>query len=108
MPASHIRDKTYSPGTAVTLTQLFCTQVVEELPLVAKKALALSDEDEDEEDSDEEGKPAPMDVLVDVLLTLLAKPSSPMREAVERVFRAWAEDITAVGLKDILRVSLIQ
>jgi hypothetical protein len=59
-------------------------QVLEELPLVIKKALDLGKEEDEEDQEDEEDgeKPHPMDVLVDVLLTLLAKPSSPLREAV--------------------------
>lgn len=75
-----------------------------------------SEDDEDEEaggSSDEEmagaggdgEAPSPPhwhDTLMDVLLSLLARsaaplPSAPLRDAVEHVFRAFADDLTATG-----------
>eukprot|EP00854_Cymbomonas_tetramitiformis_P004176 gene4176-5155_t len=44
------------------------------------------------------------DVLMDVLLALLARPSAPLRDAAERVFRGWVNDVTGTGVKDMLRV----
>lgn len=43
-----------------------------------------------------------MDVLMDVLLSQLARtsptlPSAPLREAVEQVFRAFCADLTGTG-----------
>ncbi|KAF8062006.1 pol5 [Scenedesmus sp. PABB004] len=65
-----------------------------------------------------DGEPAWADVLVDLLLALLSAsssaegggrrgvlvPTAPLREAVEAVFRAFADDVTAQGLADLLRV----
>lgn len=50
-----------------------------------------------------------MDVLVDILLSLLGRagdalPFHPLREASEALFRAFAEQVTAQGLADLLRV----
>ena len=50
-----------------------------------------------------------MDTLVDLLLSLLARPaeglpSAPLRDAAERCFRAFAEELTATGMEDLLRV----
>lgn len=55
------------------------------------------------------GEPAWMDVLVDILLSLLGRagdalPFHPLREASEALFRAFAEQVTAQGLADLLRV----
>lgn len=62
------------------------TQVLEELPLVYA---ALTAAVPPPPPSAEGAAPHPMDVLVDVVLTLAAKPSAPLREAVERLFRTW-------------------
>eukprot|EP00897_Mesotaenium_endlicherianum_P003641 jgi/Mesen1/3304/ME000191S02441 len=51
-----------------------------------------------------EEEPAAMDVLVDVLLSLLAQPSHPLRTAAEAAFAAFAEDLTPTALQDLLRV----
>ncbi|RMZ53345.1 hypothetical protein APUTEX25_004833, partial [Auxenochlorella protothecoides] len=53
--------------------------------------------------------PAWHDTLVDVVLSLLARPCSPMpsaplRNAAESVFRVFATDLTTTGLQDLLRV----
>lgn len=50
-----------------------------------------------------------MNVLVDVLLSLLAAatvplPSAPLRDACEATFRAFADCLTATGMSDLLRV----
>lgn len=59
----------------------------------------------------DEGAPGPPhwhDTLMDVLLSLLARnaaplPSAPLRDAVEHVFRAFADDLTATGGKRGMR-----
>jgi DNA polymerase phi len=53
-----------------------------------------------------EGSEAPpvMDVLLDVLLSQLAKSSHPIREAVEKVFKVYCEDLTSAGMTDCLRI----
>jgi len=48
--------------------------------------------------------PHHMDVMVEVLLSLTAKPSALTRDAVERTFRAFAPDLTREGLGCMLRV----
>ncbi|GAQ87782.1 DNA polymerase V [Klebsormidium nitens] len=51
-----------------------------------------------------EAGPPYMDVLVDVLLSLLARPSAAVRDAVDQVFKAFSSDLTPTGLADLLRV----
>ena len=50
-----------------------------------------------------------MDVLVDILLTLLGRagdalPFGPLKEACEALFRAFAEQVTPQGFGDMVRV----
>ncbi len=50
-----------------------------------------------------------MDVLVDILLSLLGRsgdalPFGPLREACEALFRAFAEQVTSQGFADLVRV----
>lgn len=50
-----------------------------------------------------------MDVLVDILLSLLGRsgdalPFGPLREACEALFRAFAEQVTFEGFADLVRV----
>lgn len=50
-----------------------------------------------------------MDVLVDILLSLLGRagdalPFAPLREACEALFRAFAEQVTPQGFGDLVRV----
>lgn len=81
-----------------------------------------SDEQDDASDDDEEETKAQQqgvwqDQLVDVVLSLLSYngaapegsslpglPSAPLRDAVERVFRAHCRLLTSQGLEDLLRV----
>lgn len=67
-------------------------------------------------DNDDEAGDAWEDQLVDVVLALLSYggqaaegslsglPSAPLRDAVERVFKAHCRVLTAEGLRDLLRV----
>lgn len=57
----------------------------------------------------EMGVPHWADTLVDVLLSLLARPSNtlpcaPIRDAAEVTFRVFCSDLTATGLEDMLRI----
>lgn len=50
-----------------------------------------------------------MDVLVDILLSLLGRagdalPFGPLKEACEALFRAFAEQVTPQGFGDLVRV----
>eukprot|EP00850_Spirogloea_muscicola_P003391 SM000013S26560 [mRNA] locus=s13:1161056:1167347:+ [translate_table: standard] len=54
--------------------------------------------------AESDSTPPDMDVLVDILLSLLARPSLLARTASEQVFRAFWADLTATGLKDMLRI----
>jgi len=53
---------------------------------------------------DGDDTPHHMDVLVEVLLSLLAKPSAIVRDIVERVFRAFSSAVTGEGVRSMLRV----
>ncbi|KAI9337260.1 DNA polymerase phi-domain-containing protein [Obelidium mucronatum] len=53
--------------------------------------------DDDEEDEDED-KPNPVDVIIDILLSFLAKPSALFRGVVENVFKVFAPLLTESGL----------
>ncbi|KAI8619328.1 DNA polymerase phi-domain-containing protein [Chytriomyces sp. MP71] len=58
------------------------------------------------EDEDEEETPNPIDVIVDILLSFLAKPSALFRGVVENVFRVFCPVLTSSGLDlifDILK-----
>ena len=55
------------------------------------------------------GQPVWIDVLVDILLSLLGRagdalPFTPLREACEALFRAVADQVTPQGLEDLIRV----
>ena len=63
---------------------------------------ASAEEEEEEEEKDEE--PKPMDVLIDILLSLLAQPSALLRDVVEHTFKAVAPMVSAQSIGDILRV----
>lgn len=54
--------------------------------------------------ADDGEAPHHMDVLVEVLLSLLAKPSAIVRDIVERMFRAFASGVTGEGVRSMLRV----
>jgi DNA polymerase phi len=70
-----------------------CLQAASGLPATADEAAEVGVE-----------PPHHMDVLVEVLLSLLAKPSAVLRDVVERVFRAFAVSITPEGVRSMLRV----
>ncbi len=79
------------------------TPDMEDLPRCLQAACGLaSAAAEAAEDGAE--PPHHMDVLVEVLLSLLAKPSAVLRDVVERVFRAFAASITPEGVRSMLRV----
>ena len=59
---------------------------------------------DEEEDSEEEETPKPMDVLVDILLSLLAQPSALLRDVVEHTFKAVAPAVSEASVVDMLRV----
>lgn len=77
-----------------------------ELIFCCKKFLAsdnlLNSSGEDE--SDDEGAPVLMNVVVDLLLSLLPQSSGPTRSAIEQVFKYFCEDVTDDGLNRMLRV----
>ena len=59
---------------------------------------------DEEEDSEEEETPKPMDVLVDILLSLLAQHSALLRDVVEHTFKAVAPAVSEASVVDMLRV----
>ena len=61
--------------------------------------------------NEEEGEEAVHweDALVDIVLTILSRnetplPSAPLRDAAERLFKAFASHVTATGVEDLLQV----
>ncbi|ERN18095.1 myb-binding protein 1A-like protein [Amborella trichopoda] len=78
-----------------------------ELVICCKKAFADYNDpgfSEEEEDIDVDGSPVLMDVLVDTLLSLLPHSSGPLCFAVERVFKAFCDEIAEPNLLSMLRV----
>ena len=73
-------------------------------PKGKKKGKKGKKEDSEEEDSEEEEAPKPMDVLVDILLSLLAQPSALLRDVVEHTFKAVAPAVSEASVVDMLRV----
>ncbi|KAJ3128620.1 DNA-directed DNA polymerase, partial [Physocladia obscura] len=76
--------------------------------LAAKKRKVQQEEEENQDsENDEEGEqPNPVDVIVDILLSFLAKPSSLFRGVVENVFRVFCPVLTPNGINlifDVLR-----
>lgn len=55
-------------------------------------------------DDDEEEEPEAIEVLTDVLLALLAKPSALLRSVCEHVFRIYCAQLTSGALDLILQV----
>ncbi|KAJ1815007.1 DNA-directed DNA polymerase, partial [Coemansia sp. RSA 2598] len=70
----------------------------------AKKAKSKSKQKAEDADGDEEGEPHPVDVLTDIIISLLAKDSTPVRKLCVQVFTPFASMITANGLDSIIGV----
>ncbi|KAJ3350791.1 DNA-directed DNA polymerase [Entophlyctis luteolus] len=72
-----------------------------------RKRKAAEEENSDtEEESEGDGAPNPVDVILDILLSFLAKPSALFRGVVENVFRVFCPMLTASGIElifDVLR-----
>ena len=79
------------------------TADMQDLPRCLGAALAASGVPVADGEADDEA-PHHMDVLVEVLLSLLAKPSAIVRDVVERMFRAFASAVTPEGVRSMLRV----
>ncbi|KAL3690685.1 hypothetical protein R1sor_004336 [Riccia sorocarpa] len=75
-----------------------------EISVICSKVFGDLVEFEVESDVDESEEPHFMDVLVDVLLSLLAESSAAVRSSAEQVFKAFCADLTSSGLADLLRV----
>ncbi|KAL2622927.1 hypothetical protein R1flu_003132 [Riccia fluitans] len=76
-----------------------------EISIICRKVFGDLVEFEVESDVDEESEAAPfMDVLVDVLLSLLAESSVAVRTSAEQVFKVFSADLNSSGLADMLRV----
>ncbi len=56
------------------------------------------------EDMDEEEEPDSMAVLVDILISLLTKPSAHLKDLVMRVFRMFNSQLTAPALRTLIDV----
>ncbi|GMI88325.1 hypothetical protein like AT5G64420 [Hibiscus trionum] len=77
-----------------------------ELIICCKKAFAAPDDPDSSGEDESNGDAAPelMDVLVDTLLSLLPQSSTPVRSAIEQVFRYFCGDVTDDGLLRMLRI----
>ena len=53
---------------------------------------------------DGEGEPEAIDVLTDILLSLLAQPSALLRDVVEHTFKAVSGQVSKEGIQDMLRI----
>ncbi|KAJ3071598.1 DNA-directed DNA polymerase [Podochytrium sp. JEL0797] len=73
---------------------------------LSKKRKLTEPEEEAAGDSDDEEPLNPVDVIIDILLSFLAKPSALFRGVVENVFKVFCPVLTASGLQlifDILK-----
>jgi len=52
----------------------------------------------------EEEEPEAIDVLVDIILSLLAQPSALLRDVVEHTFKAISGQVSKEGIQDMLRI----
>jgi DNA polymerase phi len=93
------------------------TPAIEDLPrcvddllappvVVSKKKPSKKASQNKDEDEDDEPPPKPMDVLVDILLSLLAQPSALLRDVVEHVFKSIGASVSEASVGDMLRVVL--
>lgn len=82
------------------------SEAASELVICCTKAFRSSDllssSGEDEAEGDD--TPEFMDVLVDIMLSLLPQSSAPMRTAIEQVFKCFCHEVTDDGLLRMLRV----
>ena len=76
---------------------------MQDLPRCLGAALAASGVPVADGEADDDA-PHHMDVLVEILLSLLAKPSAILRDVVERMFRAFASAVTPEGVRSMLRI----
>ena len=49
-------------------------------------------------------EPQPTDVLIDILISFLARPSVLLRSVAEQAFAVFANDVTKAGLEIVLEV----
>eukprot|EP00250_Pteridium_aquilinum_P013456 c21353_g1_i1 orf=322-4125(-) len=79
--------------------------IASELLLCCKNAFGEMIEVDANGNVDEGGElPSFMDVLVDILLSLLAQSSAPIRAAAEQVFKSFCGDLTESNMLSLLRV----
>ncbi|KAI8807296.1 DNA polymerase phi-domain-containing protein [Cladochytrium replicatum] len=56
------------------------------------------------EGNEDEEEPRPTDVLVDIIISLLSRPSAHLRTLSERAFRAFCGELTSTGLSLLIQV----
>jgi len=79
---------------------LQCWKRLSAKPAKAKKKRRMSNEMEVVDNEE----PEPMAVLVDILVSLLVKPSSQIRDLVTRIFRLFASQMTSVSCQALVDV----
>ncbi|CAM6049668.1 unnamed protein product [Sphagnum compactum] len=76
-----------------------------DLAICCRKAFpGISAEVTDNLQLDSNEMPPVMDVLVDIILSLLAQSSLPVRAAAEQVFKTFCGDLTRSGMENIFRI----
>jgi DNA polymerase phi len=76
-----------------------------DLAICCRKAFpGISAEVTDNLQQDSNEMPPVMDVLVDIILSLLAQSSLPVRAAAEQVFKTFCGDLTRSGMENIFRI----
>ncbi|CAK9221215.1 unnamed protein product [Sphagnum troendelagicum] len=76
-----------------------------DLAICCRKAFpGISAEVTDNLQQDSNEMPPVMDVLVDIVLSLLAQSSLPVRAAAEQVFKTFCGDLTRSGMENIFRI----
>ncbi|CAM6028277.1 unnamed protein product [Sphagnum balticum] len=76
-----------------------------DLAICCRKAFpGISADGTDNLQHDSNEMPPVMDVLVDIILSLLAQSSLPVRAAAEQVFKTFCGDLTRSGMENIFRI----
>lgn len=88
-----------------SVTAAHVNEIAAELIICCERVFGeLIEVDAKGDDQEEEDSPVFMDVLVDILLSLLAQASAPIRAAAEQVFKSFCGDLTESAMLSLLRV----
>ena len=79
------------------------TPALQDLPRCVSELIAPKKKAKKTKKGDEE-EPEAIDVLVDIILSLLAQPSALLRDVVEHTFKAISGQVSKEGIQDMLRI----